>query len=398
MRKHPIIAPPLLAAAAILWSCSGDSTAPVVVDPGGETVPRTPVALGLAPSSLTLADGGAGMIAASLHDHSGALIDGLAISWSSSDTTVAVVANDGRVTARYPGSAQLTASLGELSATADVLVNPAARDIAYVQGTGQEGVSLSVLPQSLVVRVLDRQGQPMVGASVAFTPTAGEGKISPATATTDATGHARAEWTLGPVAGEQTAEARGAGLNGSPVRFSAMAAPRAAASIGITTDTVRLAAIGATAGIKAVARDSSNNVVEASFTWSSLDVAVAAVGATGLITAMGAGTTRIIAQSGELADTAIVVVARAVATVVVTPSSATVGARETLKLEAIALDSDGVEIPRDEFAWRSTNEAVATVSPTGEVTGIRPGTATIGVRLDGVSATVAVLVPGIVNE
>jgi uncharacterized protein YjdB len=398
MRKHPIIALPLLAYAAVLWSCSGDSTAPIVVGPDGETVPRAAVALGLAPYNLTLADGGEGMIAASPRDHSGALISGLAITWSSSDTTVAAVANDGMVTARHPGTAQVTATLGELSATADVLVNPAATHIGYVDGTGQEGISLSILADSLIVRVLDRQGEPMVGASVAFTPTAGEGKISPTAATTDATGHARAEWTLRPVAGEQTAEARGAGLKGSPVQFSAMAAPRAAASIGITTDTVHLAAIGATADVKAVARDSSDNVVETSVTWSSLDAAVATVGATGLITAIGAGTTRIVVASGELADTAIVVVARAVAAVVVTPPSATLGSGETLELEAIALDSDGVEIPRDDFTWRSLNEAVATVSPNGEVTAIRPGTATIGVRVDGVSGTVAVVVPGPVNK
>lgn len=398
MPKHPIIALPLLASAAILCSCSGDSTAPIVADPGGETILRTAVALDLAPYNLTLADGGEGMIAASPRDHSGALISGLAISWSSSDTTVAVVANDGMVTARHLGTAQVTATLGELSATADVLVNPAATDIRYVDGTGQEGISLSPLVDSLAVLVLDRQGEPMVGASVTFAPTEGGGKISPTAATTDATGHARAEWTLGPVAGEQTAEARGAGLNGSPVEFSAMAAPRAAASIGITTDTVHLAAIGATADLKAVARDSSDNVVETGVAWSSHDAAVATVGANGLITATGAGTTRIAAASGELADTAIVVVARAVAAVVVTTPSATVAAGDTLELEAFALDSDGLEIPRDDFTWRSLNEAVATVRPDGELTAIGPGTATIGASLDGVSGTVVVSVPGIANQ
>ena len=80
---------------------------------------------------------------------------------------------------------------------------PAALEI--ISGDGQQGVSGNVLDQPLIVEVLDQYGNPLPQASVTFTVTAGEGKLSGRFAvervTTDAGGRAELPLTLGPIPG-----------------------------------------------------------------------------------------------------------------------------------------------------------------------------------------------------
>lgn len=76
-----------------------------------------------------------------------------------------------------------------------------------------------------------------------------------------------------------------------------------------------------------------------------------------------------------------------VASVVVDPASATLnvvgGVGETLPLSATALDADGGVLTGRAFAWSSGNIAAATVSPSGLVTAIAEGTATISASSEG---------------
>jgi YVTN family beta-propeller protein len=63
--------------------------------------------------------------------------------------------------------------------------------------------------------------------------------------------------------------------------------------------------------------------------------------------------------------------------VVVTPSEATVPVGETQQLEARFIGSSGEPHANREFTWSSSNEAVASVSATGLVTGVTEGSAII---------------------
>jgi len=74
-----------------------------------------------------------------------------------------------------------------------------------ISGDGQSAVAGAALPESLVVRVADSYGNPVSGASVSWTPTAGTGTLSPASAATTANGHASTKWTLGAEVGAQSA-------------------------------------------------------------------------------------------------------------------------------------------------------------------------------------------------
>ncbi len=80
--------------------------------------------------------------------------------------------------------------------------------LEIVSGDDQEGAPGSLLSQPLVVEVRDPRGDPLAGARVTFTVTAGEGKLSGRFrvqhTTTDASGRAGLNLTLGPDRGSNT--------------------------------------------------------------------------------------------------------------------------------------------------------------------------------------------------
>jgi hypothetical protein len=73
----------------------------------------------------------------------------------------------------------------------------------------------------------------------------------------------------------------------------------------------------------------------------------------------------------------------------VSPSSATVAAGSTVQLTATANPAGSVT----SFTWASSNNAVATVSSTGLVTGVASGTATISASAGGKSGSSSITVP-----
>ena len=97
--------------------------------------------------------------------------------------------------------------------------------LAILSGDGQQGAAGSVLADSLGVKVRDQLGDPLPGASVTFTVTAGDGALSAATATTDMDGRAAVALTLGSQSGTNIVVATVSGLQ--PVTFTAIATERA---------------------------------------------------------------------------------------------------------------------------------------------------------------------------
>src|SRR5438094_7059559 len=98
---------------------------------------------------------------------------------------------------------------------------------------------------------------------------------------------------------------------------------------------------------------------------------------------------------GEKSDTASVAVVcppPAVASVDVTPPSASVQAGQTVQLTATPKDAGGAPLSGRTVTWSSSNTAVATVSNSGLVSGVTPGTATITATSEGKSGTSAITV------
>jgi hypothetical protein len=96
--------------------------------------------------------------------------------------------------------------------------------IEAVGGNEQNGTAGGVLADSLSVRVTDASGHSVPAVSVNWSVLTGGGAISPTSSTTNGSGVASAEFTLGPMEGAQQAQAAVSGLTGSPVVFSATAA------------------------------------------------------------------------------------------------------------------------------------------------------------------------------
>ncbi len=135
----------------------------------------------------------------------------------------------------------------------------------------------------------------------------------------------------------------------------------------------------------------------ASVTWSSGNTAVATVNTAGLVTAVAPGTATITATatSGAVSVTgtsAVTVTPVAVLTTInIAPSIATLTAvGVTQQLTATGLDQLNAPIATGPLTWASNTPAVATVSPTGLVTAVAPGTATITVTGGSVSGTATI--------
>jgi uncharacterized protein YjdB len=112
--------------------------------------------------------------------------------------------------------------------------------------------------------------------------------------------------------------------------------------------------------------------------WTSSNDAFATVSATGVVTGRSAGTAVISATSGGRSGSATVsVIPVPVASVSVSPPSATLEPAQALTLTAEVRDANDAVVTDRVVTWASSNTAVATVSATGVVTAVAPGTATI---------------------
>jgi hypothetical protein len=96
-------------------------------------------------------------------------------------------------------------------------------DIVIAQGNNQSAKAGAALTNSVVVRVLGGDNVPMDSIGVNFTITVGGGSIAPQSILTNAFGEATVKWTMGPVAGANTAQVRAATI--APVTISATGTP-----------------------------------------------------------------------------------------------------------------------------------------------------------------------------
>jgi protocatechuate 3,4-dioxygenase beta subunit len=100
--------------------------------------------------------------------------------------------------------------------------SPAA--ISIQSGRTQNGTAGDTLQEPLIVKVVDRRGEPVVHQRVAFgiDPNVTGAEVTPDIATTNEEGLATAEWVLGAVTGTQTARATVVGMENLNVTFEAI--------------------------------------------------------------------------------------------------------------------------------------------------------------------------------
>lgn len=114
-----------------------------------------------------------------------------------------------------------TNSYGSTNYFTDVLFSGVAQLVAQ-SGDGQSGPPGAVLPMPLVAQIVDQNGNPVSGATVNFTVTAGGGSVSPASVTTGSNGTASTSLTLGPNAGRDSVQAAATGVGSLTFNASAL--------------------------------------------------------------------------------------------------------------------------------------------------------------------------------
>ena len=150
------------------------------------------------------------------------------------------------------------------------------------------------------------------------------------------------------------------------------------ASVTVTPPTASIT-VGGTVQLTATATDSRGNPLTGRIVrWSSADASVATVDGTGLVTGVGAGgpvtiTARIAKKSGTSAITVTTVPLVPVASVTVSPASASVMAGSTVQLTATPKDASNNPLTGRVVTWSSANTALATVNGSGLVTGVAAG-------------------------
>ena len=154
-------------------------------------------------TAVVLLEGGQLQLHARALDARGHTVPGRVAVWHIDDTTVAKLDGLGLITAQNAGRSVVSAKIDGASGYLPVAVVTTASALSIVAGANQRALAGHLLPQRVVVRATNRKGAPAPGKAVTFRLRGAQGKVDPMTATTDADGRARTQWTLGDDPGAQ---------------------------------------------------------------------------------------------------------------------------------------------------------------------------------------------------
>lgn len=155
-------------------------------------------------------------LAVEVLDASGDPVPGVSVTWSvtagggSVSPTSSTTNGQGRATTEWTLGAAAdentaTAAVGDLEVTftADGVPGEPA-ELVEAGGDMQAALVGNTLEDSVRVQVVDANGNPVPGVTVAWTVSGGDGSVEPESSVADETGFAATAWTLGTAAGENT--------------------------------------------------------------------------------------------------------------------------------------------------------------------------------------------------
>ena len=295
-----------------LVTARANGTATITATLGGKsttvtiTVAQASSTVAIHPASTTLtAIGETVQLNVTIKDAKDQTVPGGVVTWQSNNPAVAEVNSSGLVTARANGTATITATSGNRTTTAIILVI-------------QLPATITITPSSATLTA--------IGETVQLSPTVKDAKQQ---TVTDAT----ISWSSGNLSvatvntqGLVTARDNGTAIItvtlGGRTATAAITVVQLPNTIVITPSSETLVAIGETVQLRATVKDEKAQTVPgASVTWQSSNPAVASVSSLGLVTARGSGTVTITATSGSRTATATITIAQP--DLIVLPPSAT---------------------------------------------------------------------------
>ncbi|HET7585921.1 MAG TPA: Ig-like domain-containing protein [Gemmatimonadaceae bacterium] len=351
-----------------MLACGADTTAVA----GGDVA-----TVEVTPTSARLETGDHLTFNATVKDADGDELSGRRIFWDSEDSTVATVDDRGVVTAVAPGKSRIAASAEGKSALASVTVVPRAVGSVIVSPSAPRIEVGETVRLSAELR--DADGHALGDRAVSWR------SDRTTVATVDAKGTVH-----GVAPGSAVITATSEGKSGTAT-VTVAAVPVASVSVSPASATV---SPEGEQQFTAVARSASGDVLSGrAVTWSSDHENVAVISSSGLAVGRNPGVAHVTATvEGKSATATLTVIVPKVASVTVTPASSTLGVGQNVQLAATVRDANGNTLAGHTVTWMTSNPLAATVSSTGLVRAVLPGSATITATSDGVSGTATVRV------
>src|SRR6185312_8565082 len=269
-----------------------------------------------------------------------------------------------------PGSATITATSEGKSGTSAVTVSN--MPVASVSVAPSAVTVDSGSTTQLTATLRDENGSVLSGRIITW------GSSSSSVASVSAAG-----LVTGKTAGTVTITATSEGKSGTSSVTVAVVPPQVASvDVAPSNDSI---IVGATTQLTATAKDASGNTLGGNtMTWTTSDASVAKVSTSGLVTGVAAGTVTMTASShGKSGKGSVVVKVAPVASVSVTPSTASLIVGGTVSLTAATFDANGNQLTGRSVSWTTGASSIATVATSGVVTAVAVGKATIYATSEG---------------
>ena len=238
---------------------------------------------------------------------------GAAVTWSSSDDSVASVASDGTVTAKKAGTATITAKAGTVTSSVKVTVTgtaPVAKNRIYVtKPSGWSSVYIYMYTGSGSSAASNAKWPGVEMTAISGTDTCGQSGYY-YDVPDSLTSNAKVIFNDGGSQQVPGANQAGISYNGGTVRWSGSGATLESVtcqSVDVPVSSVVVSGSGVSSGKLSLAKGKSvqlsaavspSNATSRTVAWSSSDASVASVTGTGYVSAVKAGTATITASAG----------------------------------------------------------------------------------------------------
>ena len=343
-----------LSAMALLFAVGCGEKEPPVISVSSVSLSKT---------SITIKEGSSESLSATVSPSDA---QNKAVSWSSSNSSVATVDNSGRVTGVKAGSATITVTTSDGGKTATCSVTVEANIIAVT------GVTLD-----------KATAQIPLGGDVTLAAT-----VAPADATDKSVTWTSSDEAVAKVSGGKvTAVAVGKATitaktnDGGKIATCEVSVIKPVESVAISDAETMVPVEGeVTLTVTVTPEDATIKDIE----WSSSDESIAKVDATGKVTGVAEGTATITAKTVEGGKTA-------TSKVTVGPKEVPVEDVEFAEAEVTVIEGESAVVSvnftpagatNKNVTYESSDEEVATVDAEGNVTGVKPGQATITVTTE----------------
>jgi len=303
-----------------------------------------------------------------------------AVVWQTSQSDVAAINPQGKLTGMGEGVAQVSAIYQGVTGTTSVTVGPPAL-VSIAVSPNQSSLPVGESEQLTATGTLSDGSTQNLTQSVTWSLSAAVASVSPAgAAVASAVGTATITATSGSVTGT-------ANLTVTPAVLVALNVVPATLSLPL----------GSGSQLQAIATmsDGTQQTISSLVTWQTSQTSVAAINAQGYATAKGKGVAQVsAAYQGMTGSASITVGPPALASITVSPNQVSLPVGETEQLTATGNFTDGSTQNLTQSATWSLSAAIASVSPAGAVAAKSVGTATISVASGSVTGTAGLTVTG----